>query len=117
MSAVNRNNCRCLLIVCSLFECSFHSMERAIFTDRNIKYAIIVSSDEIAENTESKHVCPIVDNENVIPRKCEHNIIADKSIPWNSQGQQTTFVDSNHEFLRDSNVCSTDKWNETFYTR
>lgn len=116
---MNRNNYQCsfCLITLCLSRLFFHSVEQSIFTDRNIKYAVIVSNNEFAENVEIEHVKSITDNENAIMRKCEHISRPDKSIPRNSQEEQVSLVAAKQNILRNSNVWSSGKWNKTLLTR
>lgn len=90
-------------------------MERAIFTDRNIKYAVIVSNKEIAENADIAKVPTTADKESAIPANGENSKMPNHMVRGN-WCEQTIPANGSH-FLRDNQVWANDKWNEKLLTR
>lgn len=95
----------------------FYSVERAIFTDRNIKYALIVSNTEIVETAETADMVEVPtakDKESAIPANGENTEFPNHVLGnWREQ----TTPPNGSQFLRDNQVWADDKWNQTLLTR
>lgn len=96
----------------------FRRVERAVFTDRNIKYAIIVSNKEFAESANIDNSCTAIDNEHAFVRNDEgKKVNADQSVPRNSREQLATSNSTKYEFFGDNALWTSDKWNEQLLAR
>lgn len=102
----------------SLFFHVLRRVERAVFTDRNIKYAIIVSNKEFVESVSIDNSCAAIDNERAILRSDEgKKVNTDQSVPGNSREQLATSNGTEYEFFRDNALWTSDKWNEQLLAR